>query len=257
MHPLLDLTARPVVGHRGNCAHAPENTLTSFRQAAALGVDALEFDVRLTRDGEVVVFHDPTVLRTTGAAGTVAELTLAELRGLDAGATFSADGGRTHPFRGRGVAISTLAEVLEAFPSMPVLIEIKVAEAAPATRAVIERLGAEARCIAASFQPAALTAFTGSRIPIAATPEMVSPLVIPALLRRRFTALPFQTMSLPRFYRGIPVPLGALARAVEAAGVAVHAWTINSPSVAQRLWSRGVRGIISDDPGMILRARRR
>lgn len=255
MHPLLDLTARPVVGHRGNCAHAPENTLESFRQAVALGVDALEFDVRITRDGEVVVFHDPTVLRTTGASGSVAKLTLAQLRALDAGATFTTDGGRTHPYRGRGVGVPTLAEVLAALPATPVLIEIKVAEASPATRAIIERMGAESRCIVASFQAAALTPFAGSRIPIGASPDMVAPLLVPALMRRRFTALPCQTMSLPRSYRGIPVPLGALARAAEPAGVTVHAWTINSPSVARTLWRRGVRGIISDDPWAILRAR--
>lgn len=257
MHPLLDLGARPVIGHRGNCARAPENTLESFRQAVALGVDALEFDVRVTRDGEVVVFHDPTVRRTTGAEGEVASMTLAQLRALDAGATFTTDGGRTHPYRARGVGVPTLAEVLAALPDTPVLIEIKVVEAAPETRLVIERLRAESRCIVASFEAEALTPFAGSPIPIGAAPGMVAPLLVPALLGHRFTSLPFQTMSLPRFYRGIPVPLGALARAAAPAGVPVHAWTINSPATAQALWRRGVRGIISDDPARILKVRRR
>ncbi|MFP5356247.1 MAG: glycerophosphodiester phosphodiesterase family protein, partial [Gemmatimonadota bacterium] len=257
VHPLLDLTARPVVGHRGNCARAPENTLESFRQAVALGVDALEFDVRVTRDGEIVVFHDPTVQRTTGAEGAVAALTLAQLRTLDAGATFSSDGGRTHPYRARSVGVPTLAEVLEELPGTPVLIEIKVVDAAPGTRSIIERMGAESRCIVASFDAEALSPFAGSHIPIGAAPGMVAPLLVPALLGRRFTTLPFQAMSLPRFYRGFPVPLGALARAAAPAGVPVHAWTINSPSTAQALWRRGVRGIISDDPARILKVRRR
>ncbi|GMV09171.1 MAG: glycerophosphoryl diester phosphodiesterase [Gemmatimonadota bacterium] len=257
MHPLLDLTARPVIGHRGNRAHAPENTIESFRQAVALGADALEFDLRLTRDGEVVVIHDPTVDRTTDGVGRVAELTLAELRGLDAGATFSTDGGKTHPYRGRGIGIATLAEVLESLDATPMLLEIKVAEAAAATRAVIERMGQESRCIVSSFQAGALVPFAGTRIPIGASPQAVAPLLLPALLGRRFTALPFQVMSLPRFHRGLPIPLGALARAAEPAGVPLHVWTVNAPSVARRLWRRGVRGIISDDPATILRERER
>ena len=69
MHPLLDLSRRPLVGHRGNCAHAPENTIESFRQAVELGVDALEFDVHLTGDGEVVVIHDSTATRPMFRSG--------------------------------------------------------------------------------------------------------------------------------------------------------------------------------------------
>ena len=90
MHPLLDLTAHPIVGHRGNAAHAPENTIESFRQAVAIGVDALEMDVHLTADGHVVVIHDPTLDRTTNRSGRVERMTLAEVQRADAGATPSA-----------------------------------------------------------------------------------------------------------------------------------------------------------------------
>lgn len=255
MHPLLDLTARPVVGHRGNSAHAPENTLESFRQAVKLGVDALEFDVRLTKDGEVVVFHDATVARTTGESGAVAELTLAELRRLDAGATYSRNGDRNFPYRGRGVGISTLGEVLAAFPGMPMLIELKVVEVARPARAVLARAGAEERCIAASFLPEALRPFEADGLPVSSPPASIAPICLPALLGRRYTTLPFQTMSLPRTYHGIPVPLHALARATEPAGVPLHVWTVNEPAVALRLWRDGVRGILSDDPAAILGAR--
>ena len=255
MHPLLDLTARPVVGHRGNAAHAPENTLESFRQALALGVDALEFDVRLSRDGEVVVFHDATATRTTGNRAAVDALALSELRALDAGATFSTDGGRTFPYRGRGIGISTLAEVLAQLPDTPVLVEIKVAEAGTATRRVIEQLRAQARCIVASFDPQALAPFSGSGIAISSTPAAIVPLCLPALMGRRYTSLPFEVMSLPRAHKGIPVPLRALARSAEPAGVPVHVWTVNDAGVASRLWRAGVRGILSDDPATIMAAR--
>jgi glycerophosphoryl diester phosphodiesterase len=83
---LLDPLARPVIGHRGNRAHAPENTLESFLEALALGADALEFDLQLSRDGQLVVFHDATLERTTDGHGAVEQHTLAELQRLDAGA---------------------------------------------------------------------------------------------------------------------------------------------------------------------------
>lgn len=255
MNPLLDLRARPVIGHRGNCAHAPENTLESFRQAVSLGVDAIEFDVRRTRDGAIVVFHDATVERTTGATGSVADLALADLRLLDAGATFSRDGGRTFPYRGRGIGVSTLEEVLRALPDLPVLIEIKTADAAAGTREVIERLHAEDRCVVASFKEEALVAFTGSRIPTGASTPAIVRRVVPALLGWRFSSLPFRLMSLPRVHDHIPVPLGALARATRPAGVPLHVWTVNDAASARALWRLGARGILSDDPATILAAR--
>lgn len=254
-HPLLELALRPVVGHRGNAAHAPENTLESFRQALESGADALEFDVRVTRDGEVVVFHDPTVERTTGARGSVAAMTLAELRALDAGATFTKDAGRSFPYRGRGIGVSTLAEVLEALRDTSVLIEIKVAEAAAAVRRVIEQSGAERRCIVASSLRAAVAPFEGSRIAIGASPSHLTPLLVPALLGRRFATLPFRTMSIPRVWNSIPVPIAALARAARPAGVTTHVWTVNDPAAARRLWDQGVNGILSDDPGMMVAVR--
>ena len=253
VHPLLDLSARPVIGHRGNSAHAPENTLESFRQAVAAGVDALELDVRLTRDGEVVVMHDATLDRTTSGTGRVAEFTLAQLREVDAGACFTREG--SFPYRDRGIGVPLLSDVLEQLPGTPLLIEIKVPEAAPAVRRVIESHHAAARCIAAAFDVHTLDAFTGSDIAIASATAHVASMLLPAITGRRLQRLPFGTMSIPRSYRGIPLPLGAIARAVAPAGVGVHVWTVNDPLTAQRLWRHGVRGILSDDPARILAAR--
>src|ERR1700752_3879311 len=112
MNALLDTAAQLVIAHRGNSAFFPENTLESFDQAVAIGADALEFDVRLSRDGRAVVIHDATLERTTNGAGEVAALTVDELQRLDAGYRFTHDGGRTFPFRGRGLTIPTLEMVL-------------------------------------------------------------------------------------------------------------------------------------------------
>ena len=93
MNPLLDLSARPVIAHRGASAYAPENTLAAFELAVTQGADALELDVRLSRDGAPVVLHDHTLDRTTNLAGPVRGRTLAELRQADAGFRFTPDRG--------------------------------------------------------------------------------------------------------------------------------------------------------------------
>src|SRR5215831_5072630 len=108
--------AKPrLFAHRGASGEAPENTLAAFRRAAEVGVPYAELDVRATRDGHIVVIHDETVERTTSGEGKVQEYTLAELRRLDAGYRFSADG-QQFPFRAASVRIPTLAEVLSVFP---------------------------------------------------------------------------------------------------------------------------------------------
>src|SRR5215207_6589325 len=87
------------LAHRGASALAPENTLEAFRMAVEAGAGGLELDVHLTRDGHVVVIHDATVDRVTDGSGAVAGMTLEEVRRLDAGYSFSSDGGRTFPYR--------------------------------------------------------------------------------------------------------------------------------------------------------------
>src|SRR5215212_9031009 len=113
------------LAHRGASALAPENTIEAFRLAVEAGAGGLELDVHLTRDGHVVVIHDPTVDRTTSGTGAVSEMTFDELRGFDAGHTFSPDGGSNHPYRGLGVRVPTLRDVLEEFPGVAVNIDIK------------------------------------------------------------------------------------------------------------------------------------
>src|SRR5918993_3646085 len=113
------------LAHRGASALAPENTIEAFRLAVEAGAGGLELDVHLTRDGHVVVLHDATVDRTTDGEGPVSEMTLEELRAFDAGHNFSPDGGPSRPYRGRGVRVPILEEVLREFPGVAVNIDIK------------------------------------------------------------------------------------------------------------------------------------
>ncbi len=256
-HPLLDSARRPVVGHRGNAAHAPENTLESFRQALASGVDALEFDVHATADGQIVVIHDPTVERTTSGRGAVATMRFDDLSRLDAGARFSPDGGASTPYAGLGIAVPSLDEVLGALPATPLLIEIKTPRASSGTRSLIERHRAQDRCVVAAFDHRALVPFLGSGIAIGASRRDLMRLLVTAGLGFPIRTPGVDTVCIPEVFHGIPLPVGALARALGGAGVLVHIWTVDDPSTAGRLWGRGVHGIISNDPAVILAERKR
>src|SRR5690606_17160459 len=104
---------------RGGAGLRPENTMAAFEHAVSLGVDAVECDVHLARDGEVVVIHDDTLDRTTDARGPVSALTAAELARVDAGASFvDASGGA--PWRGAGIGVPRLADLLDRFTDLPV-----------------------------------------------------------------------------------------------------------------------------------------
>jgi glycerophosphoryl diester phosphodiesterase len=255
---LLDLLARPVIGHRGNRAHAPENTLASFEEAVALGVDAVEFDLRVSRGGVVMVFHDETLERTTDAAGPLADRTAAELGRVDAGANFTADGGRTFPWRGRGVTVSTFDAVVESLPrALPFIIELKTPAATEPVRTAIARHGIAGRVIVAGFDPATTRPLRGAGFALGASTPDVARLVLPALLRRRVAPPPFEALCIPPRWNGIPVPIAALARAVRGSGAVIHVWTINDPSDAIGFWNIGAQGILSDDPATILAARQR
>jgi glycerophosphoryl diester phosphodiesterase len=253
---LLDPDARPIVAHRGESAHAPENTLVAFERAVRLGVDALEFDVRVTADGVPVVHHDPTLDRTTDAAGPLRARTLAVLRTCDAGARFSPDGGRSHPFRGQAVRVPTLDEVLGAFPAVPLLIELKEAAAALPARAVLDRHGASERVVVASFVDEAVAPFRGTAYRTGASQRDAVRLLHSTLLGR--PARPtYAAASLPPRWHGVPLPMGGFARALRAAGVPLHVWTVDDPAEARRLWAAGVSGIISNDPARMLPLRGR
>ena len=254
-NPLLDLSSRPVIAHRGASAEAPENTLAAFELAARQGADAFELDVRLTADEALVVCHDATLDRTTDGAGPVRALTLAALRGVDAGARFTADGGATFPFRGTGVRLPTLGEVLWAFPRMPILLEIKEPEAQAQVRRVLLQENAVERCVPASEHAEALEAFREPPFACGASGPEIAALYRAVLLRRRPPVLKYDLLSVPLRYRGLPVPTRRFVAAARSLGCPVHVWTVNEPATARRLWARGVAGIVTNRPAAIAAAR--
>lgn len=252
---VLDRSCRPVVAHRGNRAHAPENTLEAFAQAVAIGADALEFDIRVTAEGIPVVMHDPDVRRTTDGTGEVARMSFDEIRSLDAGARFTKDNGSTFPYLGKGHRVPSFDEVLDAFPAIPMIIEIKTPSAAQAVRRAIEAHHAEDRVLVDSLETATMTVFADSRIAVGATRADAIRTMTELTLHLPLTPFPFEAFCLPPSYNGIPVPIARFAKACEKQGKTLHIWTINDPAEAIGLWAKGVQGIITDDPALIMKTR--
>lgn len=255
MNILLDVAAHPVIGHRGNRAHSPENTLESLSEAVALGVDAVEFDLRVSRDSTLVLMHDPTIARTTSGTGAVAEMTVRELKSFDAGYHFTTDGGRTFPWRDRGVRAPMFDEVLETVRELPMIIELKTSTATELVRTAIARHNIGHRVVVAGFDSRAVHPLRGAGFPLGATTNDSIRLLPRAFLGKASPPLPFQTVNIPPTWKGMPVPFRLLTKSLRTTSTPVHVWTINDALTANRLWDAGVSGIISDDPATILRAR--
>jgi glycerophosphoryl diester phosphodiesterase len=119
------------IAHQGGEDEFPSNTMYAFQHSVKAGADMLELDVGVTKDNKVVVMHDTTLDRTTNGHGTIASHTLKQIRKLDGGYWFA--GGKApydhkakrHPFRGKGLKVPTLQEVMKAFPKTPINVEIK------------------------------------------------------------------------------------------------------------------------------------
>jgi len=240
-----------VFGHRGAAGVAPENTLASFRRARADGADVFELDVHGTADGEIVVLHDPTLERTTDGAGAVSGLRFAEVAALDAGFHFTPDGGRTHPFRGSGVRVPQLAELVREFPDVPLNIEIKQ-ETPSIVDAVVALLrAARTTVVLAAEQDVIMTAIRRAAPDIAtslAAGEVAT--FMGALQQGVAPTLPAGAVALqipPRFW-GVELVTRETVAAAHALGAEVHVWTINDTAEMRRLLALGCDGIISDLP---------
>lgn len=244
--------------HRGGAALWPENTLVAFKSAAKRWPDiVLETDARLTSDGRVVLLHDATVGRTTDGSGPIADMTLAEARKLDAGYRFTPDGGKTFPYRGKGVRIATLAEVLKALPDSRFEIELKPAEGiAEPTIRVIKQAGAEDRVLLASFKPQLMIRARRPAPRIASCYEILGGLSMLGKLRtggEAWTAYQprADVLSLMRrMLRTFKVKPEEL-RAIQARGVYFQIHTPNTRESIERALDLNPDSILTDRPDLL------
>jgi glycerophosphoryl diester phosphodiesterase len=255
--------------HQGGEYEAPSSTLYAIERAIALGATGIELDVHATKDGEIVVCHDPTVDRTTAATGAIAEMTLAELRRLDNAYWFvpgeAAVQGRPsddYPFRGRApderrFGVATLAEVLEVVGGHALNLDIKqtAPDVAPYEEALAALLSGCARpdlVIVASFHDAATARFRALAPEIGTSPGQGEVMAFVQSVVRGEDPDPMigrhAAIQVPPRALGVELVTEAFVARAHDLGLAVHVWTIDDPEEISRLCRLGVDAVMSDRP---------
>ncbi len=249
-----------VIAHQGGDGLWPSNTLFAFENAVALGVDMLEIDIHSTQDGVLVVIHDDTVDRTTDGTGKVQDFTFAELQALDAGydwPTLEGMDSSTHPYRGQGITIPALEDVLAAFPDMRMVIEIKQKEPS-ITQPLCEMLAAydmTEKVLIGAFDADVLVEFRevcpGVRTSAGESEvtEFYFRSIGGTLDEYEVTA---QALQVPEYSGNIQVVTPEFIEAARSLQLNVQVWTVNEADQMERMIALGVDGIITDFPDKLL-----
>jgi len=244
-----------VIGHRGAAAFAPENTLPSFAHALEVGADAVELDLHMSTDGELMVIHDATLDRTTDGSGPVEGRTREELQRFDAGHGFTPDRGATHPFRGQGLRIPTLSEVLEAVGDLPVVAEIKSLQAGRAMGRWLRKTSKRERILVGGFNREEVDpAGREARWRCAYQDELRSFVLAGKIgLEGLFAPKVVDAAMVPEKRGPIRIVSRRWVGQAHAHDIGVFVWTVNHPDDMRRLFDWGVDGLVSDAPGRVRR----
>ena len=217
------------IGHRGARAYAPENTLTSFKKALEIGVDAIELDVRKTKDNQLVVIHDADVKRTTDGEGLVSELTLKEIEGFDAGS---------------GEKIPTLEETLDFLDKkVKVFVELKEVGIEKQVLLIVHEKGLEKNVVIVSFIEDAL------RKVRELDKDIETGLIYARHKNPLKAALELKASYLLALYSFTHT---ANVEKAHECGLKVIVWTINNPQEVEEYAKKGVDGISSDKPDILM-----
>jgi glycerophosphoryl diester phosphodiesterase len=253
-HPFFESSRPLVFAHRGGAGLAPENTLAAFDQGVASGADGLELDVRLSRDGIVVVHHDRTLDRTTNLRGPVSNATAEELARADAGHHFVR--GDERPFRGLGLGVPTLASVLARYRDHRLIVEMKQNSPALA-RAVIEtirRADAVDRVCLGSFGLRVVRAARAldSAVATSAAREEVRWALYWSWFRRPVSRVAYATYLIPEIAGLTRIVSPRFVEHAHRMNLRVHVWTVDTERDARRLLGWGVDGLITDRPDVMV-----
>ncbi len=238
---MIETLPQPVVfAHRGASAHAPENTMAAFQLALEQGAPAIEFDVKLSADGHVVVIHDQTVNRTTNATGNVAKLPLEALRELDAGSWFGP--------QFQGEKIPTLHEVFATF-GKALLMNVELTNYAtpfdalvPKVADLVQKYGVERNLWFSSFYPHNLMR-AARLLPSVPRAQLLWPGRAGGWQRTWGSLINIQAEHPWKD----DISAGYVQNAHQRKR-RIHAWTVNHPSDLRRLNALGVDGFFTDDP---------
>lgn len=246
-----------LLAHRGFSGRFPENTMLAFAKAAELPIDGLEMDIYATRDDVLVISHDDSLPRTTNGNGRIQEHTLAELKELDAGYRFTPDDGQTFPFRGQGITMPTLEEVLARFTDLWINVDIKQHEPRVVSLFcdLIRRHGAAEQLCVGSFSSETVQRFR-AQCPevttLASRSEIRGLYAWHLFYMSRFFQKGGHAMQIPpqkeKFGLTFNMTTSRFIRAAHAHNMAIHLWTINEPAAMQRHVDQGVDGLITNFP---------
>jgi glycerophosphoryl diester phosphodiesterase len=249
-YPYLALEHPIRFAHRGSRVLWPENTMDAFQGASDLGYRYFETDVRISRDGVVVVFHDKTLDRTTNGTGLVSDWLFEDLRHLDAAWSFDPEHG--YPLRGSGIGISSLDELFATFPDIHINIDLKGKGLEWPVAEIIQSHGRQDRTLIGSFVDRRIARFrrvTSGTVATSAGPSAVSAMWT-ASRRGRTIERPVAAYQVPFDYRSLKIDQ-KYVDAIHRAGAQIHCWTVNAADDMQRLLNMGVDGIVTDRPDIL------
>ena len=246
-----------VVAHRGDSKNYPENTLSAFISAHNMNIDVIETDVHLTKDNQIVIWHDDSLERNTDGSGKIEDHTLSELKKYDAGFKFTHDG-KTFPFRGKGITLCSLDEALKACPDQRFNIDLKTDDVriVDAYIKVIRENKAEKRVCTASFH------YNNLKEMRRKAPDMLTSIttseVVPLVLRQKLHILPKKfkrkiIFQIPRSASVLKIVTPSFVREMHKRGAIVMVWTINDEKSMRELFSMGVDSVMTDDPALVIK----
>jgi len=246
-----------VIAHQGGDGVWPGNTLFAFQHAADLGVDVIETDLRMSKDGVLMITHDDHVERISDGKGKIVDLTYADLTQLDAAYYWSPDGGKTYPYRGQGITYTSLEDVFKALPNMRFNIDMKQTEPTIYGQFcdLIRKYNMQDKVLAASFHHENNVAFRQTCPEVTSSADEVETrnfVILNFAFLGRLSSPEYKAFQVPVEQGGIPVVTRPFVNAAHERSLRVDVWTIDDPAEMRRLIDLGVDGIISDRPDLLM-----
>lgn len=249
------------IAHRGGGALAPEETLEAFAKSEEAGADMFEYDVHITKDGHLIASHDATVDRITTGTGYINDLTLTEIKALDAGEKFVDVNGES-PYKGQGVQLATVEEIFLLFPHKRAVIELKDTNRPELYEAMnqeiwrlIQQYNMEDKVIIASFDHKINQRFkeiSNGQVAIGAGESEATSYLTKMILRLNGLAhTDAQAFQLPTTQHGLDLTQKNIINGSRQRGIDVYYWTINDEGTMRDLIAKGVDGIMTDNPELL------
>lgn len=241
-----------IMAHRGASGEYPQSTWIAFHMGLKQGADVLELDIHLSKDNQIIINHDADLKKNVGIDDEIEDLTLAEIKQLDAGHEFTLDDGETYPFRGQGITLMSLNELFEYFPGERYNIEMKANDKQLAEKLwqVISDYGLEDRIVVATQKSKAMKHFRKVSDGQVKTSATITELVGASLAWASGWGWAYK----PKFdVAQIPhsITTKPYVKFFHKKGVRVDLWTVNQPKHIERAIDLGVDGIIGDYPERI------